>query len=404
MLGETEIAYPYVQQWAVPHAELLPPAAELNELFPCRNEDDQIPFATLRRTLEMASAVVVPINKPLGDTISGLRLAFAAARTLPDKQFKLVVHNQSVRNYPFIDYPPNVTAVPDIPPDRLQDTEFVYFPDPIHPAALYGGITSIVPPLQLDELAQAEAWFRHQEHLGYVSGTLTINEADLLHQINDFTGTHPDFTGPPPVHPGALADVVRARLLGVPITYDDFNAPIVHSDPIPPDEAMFDILIAPDALEGFRPHTHPSQSIKSFTPEQWREIFTKTPKKLSYAVNIQPAHPDYCQLVAEEAAAAGLDVTRITTPTLAEFSDAVMHSRIFVGMDSGTTHLSAALSNASDGEFNVRSIHNAGYTHPDLWAPYGENCKTLVYYDDPYPLNGRASVVPPPGMVVDFFK
>lgn len=100
-----------------------------------------------------------------------------------------------------------------------------------------------------------------------------------------------------------------------------------------------DVLIFPDAKsKAIRGENRLEHSRKSLSPSSWGKIFEKLDRQKHYTIVRGVSYPDYCDAVIEQARSAELAVDVVDTD-LNGIVRAMLSTRKFVGMDSGTTHL-----------------------------------------------------------------
>lgn len=143
--------------------------------------------------------------------------------------------------------------------------------------------------------------------------------------------------------------------------------PIVEIQPwmieeIPTD---IDLIMFPDAQEGdyMIDNDFERYSTKSLPLSVWDKIFQEMPKGLRLAIVAGTAHPLYTNRVFEASRKAGHESSYVSG-SLEDVMIAVLRSRTFVGMDSGTTHLAAEFIKAASENgrtIQYRQLFNEGY-------------------------------------------
>lgn len=134
---------------------------------------------------------------------------------------------------------------------------------------------------------------------------------------------------------------VASRLSGRDVDIEQYNAPLFQFErsglrklPI-----SSDVLIFPDAKsKAFRGENRLEYSRKSLSPSSWGAIFEKLDRRARYAIVRGTTFPDYCDVVIEQAKEAG-HVVDVVETDLNGIVRAILSTKKFVGMDSGTTHL-----------------------------------------------------------------
>lgn len=132
-----------------------------------------------------------------------------------------------------------------------------------------------------------------------------------------------------------------SRLSGRDINIEQYNEPLFQFDrsalrALP---TSSDVLIFPDAKsKAIRGENRLEYSRKSLSPSSWGAIFEKLDRQARYAIVRGTAFPDYCDAVIEQARSAGHTIDVVETD-LNGIVRAILSTKKFVGMDSGTTHL-----------------------------------------------------------------
>lgn len=181
------------------------------------------------------------------------------------------------------------------------------------------------------------------------------------------------------------------RVGGVNVNFDTYYQSILHfsSEFVDQHPPTSDFLIIPDALEGDG-RFNQYRSFKSITPEKWSEIFSHLDPKLKMAIVMGTAHPAYCRDVIEAALQAGHTNVQVVQGSLDDVVNAVLTTRKFVGMDSGTTHIAAEVVKAArqaGREIQFRQLFNAGVSF-GKYGIAGESFHTLIYRAEDDDLDG----------------
>ncbi len=192
---------------------------------------------------------------------------------------------------------------------------------------------------------------------------------------------------------------VASRLSGRDVNSEQYNAPLFQFEgsalrklPI-----SSDVLIFPDAKsKAIRGENRLEHSSKSLSPSSWGAIFAKLDRQARYAIVRGTSFPYYCDAVIEQARSAGLTVDVVETD-LNGIVRAILSTKKFVGMDSGTTHLADQVIKAAQiagREIAFREIFAPVYTYrtygisgaqrPTLCIPnYEQELSATTYDIDP---------------------
>lgn len=264
----------------------------------------------------------------LGDKIIDLRQAVAFARHFPDRKFSKWTTLIEIAPTTYLDLPPNLNRVnPPGPVHRLniRPRDRIEFPD------------ADLPP-------NDKAPFNNYDF-------------NVMFRIGRY---------------GAVVDPVLFYQSIFTITPEQLTTHPITSD----------ILIVPDAKE--LNTVDKNRSIKSISADKWATVFSKLDPTVQVAIIIGTAHPQYCQAVVEVAHQSGLQNVQAVAGSLSDVINAILSTRRFVGMDSGTTHLAAEVIKAArqaGRTIDFREIYNDNtYNFYDFGIADPEGLfKTLVY-------------------------
>ena len=168
--------------------------------------------------------------------------------------------------------------------------------------------------------------------------------------------------------------------------YNLFYEPIfkISPDQVENHPVQSDVLCLPDAI------ALPGQkrSRKSLSPETWGKVFSQMDPSQRLAIVIGTANPAYCHEVVRVAHEVGMEHVDEIEGDIHVVIDAILSTRKFVGMDSGTTHLAAEVikaARAAGRTINFRELFlDSVFPFTDYGIPDVDGLfKTLVHYSGP---------------------
>lgn len=154
-------------------------------------------------------------------------------------------------------------------------------------------------------------------------------------------------------------------------------------DAIPQDLAA---VVAPDAKEFSLASKNRSE--KSLSLDTWSKLWAAWPKQEKISVVEGVSHPDYCREVLARARQQGLSAEGFRG-SLLELTRHILRGRVFVGMDSGTTHLAVEVvraARAAGREIKLREIFNSKIVPVDSYGVTEgliANAKTWDAFENP---------------------
>lgn len=321
----------------------------------------------------------------IGDTVEDLRFTLLLAKKYPDKKFKMGVkkHIKDLSDNKLLKDMPNIEFVTDIPQETIEnkDSFFLSF----HPELPMQIMLFTRSPQNATTIGKVLSENRYSDYSGHRSRIKPELFAKTFHISSQTSWNRMD-----------LAHAYRLSILGVSFDGTELQDSIFQ---IPVEKVRkspeYDLLIVPDAKE--QENQSPivvdgvvvNRSNKSLSLDKWREIFTEMNKK-GYRGRVGVVKGTSHSVYTEEVYSLALEifgdnsVNMLETPTLSDFIDVVVNSRIFLGGDSGTTHIASEV--AREVSKKGRSIKLVEYYHGNMFdvshygiRGHGVDSKIIAY-------------------------
>ncbi len=312
----------------------------------------------------------------IGDAIADLRQAQAIALARPDKNISIYVP-PSLKHIQYTNLPSNLSVLTKGDYQDINDINNSFFMrlSPIKDAEerIFGSVFEDTPRNHAIVL----------KYPSHFTQNIVNRMEDFLYKIAQ---KWPELITPNYCH-GDIIGSVMSKLLGISITSDLLSKPIFTPESENQTNFAYDMLIVPDALEGItQDENNTERSLKSLNLQQWREIISLLPSNLRYGIVKGTSHPEYCDAVAQIAAQSGKNFDYFPTPTLQNYVDNVVKSKVVVCMDSGTTHIASEVARANSNNRVIREIFNGDMFDVNEYGIRGlkpGQGKILVYKGNP---------------------